>query len=190
MDTPFDLLGLSKEELQERVIESLCDRLLSGRGGEDGDTFYDSPMKRALDKAIHAHIDGAVAKMAEEHVLPRVTEMVENITLQATNQWGEKKGEPMSFVEYMVQRADAYLREEVDYEGQSKEEKRDSYGWKKYGTRAAALVHKHLHYRVEEAMKAALANANHAIVGGLEETVKIKLQEVAAALKVEVKTGR
>lgn len=190
MDTNLELLGFTKEELQERVIETMCDRLLAGTAIDEDGTPYteDSEFKRKLDKAIHTHIDGAIAKLAETHVLPQIVNMVETITLQQTNRWGEKRGEALSFVEYLTKRADLYLREETDYEGYTKEERRDSYGWKAAGTRVSCLINKHLQYAIQVAMAEALKNANHAIVGGLEQAVKIKLGEVAAALKVEIKT--
>jgi hypothetical protein len=51
------------------------------------------------------------------------------------------------------------------------------------------MIDKHLHFSIESAMKSAVSNANSAIVGGLEETVKIKLAEIAKSLKVTVKTA-
>jgi hypothetical protein len=36
-------------------------------------------------------------------------------------------------------------------------------------------------------MKTAISNANAVIVGGIEGAVKIKLEEIATSLKVEVK---
>ena len=42
-------------------------------------------------------------------------------------------------------------------------------------------------YSIKTAMEKALADANSAIVGGLEKTVKMKLEEVAAKLKMTVK---
>lgn len=186
-------LGFTKEELQQKVIDGIVDRFMEARTGDDeGRTWVgDSEFKRKLDKEIQKQIDAAVTKLGESHVAPLLAGMVEGITLQRTTEWGEKKGEPVSFVEYLVQRADAYLREEVNYDGKSKEDaarRGDSYGWKASGTRVATMVHQYLHSAIETAMKQALANANHAIVGGLEQAVKVKLGEVASALKVEVKT--
>jgi hypothetical protein len=171
-------LGFTQDELRERVIDRLCDRLLA-----DGD-FEDSEFAGKLNQTIQKRIDHAINRLAEKHVLPNVTQYVESLTLQATNKWGEAKGKPVSFVEYLVERADAYLREEVDYEGQSKAEKRDAYNWRKAQTRVMHLVHQHLHYAVESAMKQALEAANSSIVEGLHEAVKIKLSSFASDLKV------
>ena len=141
-----------------------------------------STFKRKLSDAVKQRVDAKINEIAEVHILPKVSELVENITIQETNKWGEKKGEPVSFIEYMTQRADAYLREDVDYEGKSKAES-SSYSWSKSQTRITQLVHKHLHYTIEAAMKAAMQNANSAIVEGIQATVKIKLEELARSLK-------
>ena len=64
----------------------------------------------------------------------------------------------------------------------------NSYNWSAKQTRIVHLVHQHLQYSIENAMKEALKIANSAIVGGIEGAVKLKLAEVAAALKIDVKT--
>lgn len=186
-------LGFTKEDLQERVIERLCDQLLSGTLIDDEGQPYreDSQFKKKLDKAIIAHIDGSIAKLAETHILPKLDSLIENLTLQQTNDWGEKVGKPVTFIEYLAQRADAYMREEVDYNGRSRDEAQrrgDGYYWKASGTRVAVLIKSHLHYSIESAMKQALATANQSIVGGLEGAVKVALQNVQDKLAVKVET--
>lgn len=93
----------------------------------------------------------------------------------------------MSFLEYLVDRAEAYLTEKVSFDGKTKAESR-GYSWNGTQTRLSYLVDRHLHYSIEKAMKNALANANKAIVQGLEDTVKLKLGEIQKSLKVTVKT--
>jgi hypothetical protein len=182
MSLDLEALGFTQDELRERVIDRLCDRLM-----ETGD-FEDSEFAGKLNRTIQKRIDHAINKLAEKHVLPNVTEYIEKLTLQATNRWGESHGAPVSFIEYLVQRADAYLREEVDYEGFAKDEKRDAYNWRKAQTRVMHLVHQHLHYSVSNAMQTALQAANSSIVGGIHEAVKLKLEAFAASLKVAVET--
>lgn len=187
----IEALGFSAEELQERVIERCCDRLLHGTGwDDDGEpTAVDTRFKQKLHARIKERIDQAIDAIAAEHVLPNVSEYIENLTLQETNRWGEKQGKPVTFVEYLVQRAEAYLNEKVDAEGHSKEETRHSY-WSGKQTRVTHLVHLHLHYSIETAMKKAIEQANVAIVGGLEQTVKLKLAELSQSLKVKMEVGR
>lgn len=186
----LESLGFTQEDLQERVIERLCEQVLAGKGyDEDGNEFYqESQFKRKLDERIKAQVEQTINAIAEKHVLPNVAQYVETLTLQQTNAWGEKRGQPVTFIEYLVARAHAYIQEEVNYEGKSKAESRDSYGWSKSTTRIAYLVNKHLQYSIETAMKQALASANNAIAGGIEAAVKMKLQEVVGGLQIAVKT--
>lgn len=184
------MLGLTTEELTNRVVGKCVEELLTGVSfDEEGDEWRSkSTLARKLDERIKQHIDAAVCTLAEKHVLPKVSEYIEGLTLQTTNQWGERRGQPVSFIEYMTQRADAYMREEVNFDGKSKAETGDNYGFKVSGTRVASLIHKHLHYSIETAMKQALANANSSIALGLEGAVKAALENATAALKVSVKT--
>lgn len=189
MSITLESLGFTKEELQERVIEQLCSTLLSGKTyDEDGNEEYeDSQFKRKLEERLKAHINERINAIAETHVLPNVTSMIENLTLQTTNSWGEKQGKPVTFIEYLVQRAEAYIQEDVSYDGKSKSEA-GGYSWSKNTTRITYLVNSHLQYSIATAMKKALETANSAIAGGIEKAVKIQLEQIVNGLKVAVTT--
>lgn len=188
----LESLGFTQEQLQDRVVETLCDRVLQtvGYGGEDGDDEYvaDSEFSRTIEKRVKQHIDATINALAEKHVLPNVSSYIENLTLQATNQWGEKAGKSVTFIEYLTQRAEAYMMEKVDLQGKDKQSA-GGYSWNGTQTRVTHLVHQHLHYSIENAMKQAMAQANSQIVKGIEETVKTKLGEISQKLKVEVKAA-
>lgn len=186
----LEALGLTPEEITSRIVDRYVEQLrVTYTTDEDGDRVaHTSAFDRAMHKRIADRIDAEVTRLAELHVLPRVAGMVENLVLQKTNSWGEKVGQPVSFVEYLVQRADAYMTEKVDFQGKSKEEDRNSYSWNGTQTRVAHMIDKHLHYSIETAMKAAVGSANSAISTGITETVKIKLGEIVQNLKIDVKT--
>jgi hypothetical protein len=109
--------------------------------------------------------------------------MVEGIVLQRTNEWGEKTGKSVTFTEYLVERAEAYMTEKVDYQGRSKAEVRDSYGWKPNQTRIVSLIDQHLQYGIATATEQALKSANERIAEGIKDAVAMKLQEVLAGVK-------
>jgi hypothetical protein len=186
----LEQLGLSKEELQERVINTIADKMLSEEGfDEDGNELrLESRMQKTIRERIRTRIDAKVTEIADASILPRVTEMVENLVLQETNKWGEKTGEKLTFTEYLVKRADHYLREEVDRNGQSKDEIRYSSDWRKDSTRIMHVVHGYLSHNVERALKEAVENANKSIAGGLEGAVKLALDNIVENLKVSVST--
>lgn len=182
-------LGFTQKELQSKVVDRISEKLMTRDScDENGDLWVkSSEFKTALETRIKEGIDAAINKLAEEHLLPNVAKQVEEMCLQSTNEWGEKKGEPLSFTEYLIARAERYLAEKVDYDGNSKSEK-GGYSWSGTQTRITHLVEKHLHYKIESAMKKAVQEANDVITKGITETVKIKLAEINAKLKITVKT--
>ena len=180
-------LGLTKKEIQKRIVETICDRLLGSEVyDEDGESTTD--LLRMLNKKIHERIDAKVTELGEKHVFPKVNELIENYVVQETTSWGEKKGEPKSFRQHLIDRADAWMREPVDYDGKIKE--KGSYNWSVAGTRVGMLVHKYLHYEIENAMKEAFKKANESIAIGLHEAMKIKLDEIKNSIIIDVKTKK
>ncbi len=184
-------LGIKPEELQDRVIERICEKVLAGvTYDEDGDEVHvDSSFKRKLDARITQHIDGAVSALADKHVKPGVTALLENLCLQPTNRWGERTAEKMTFIEYLEKKAGEYFTEEVDFEGRAKGE-RDSYGWKAFGTRGAFLVNKHLAYSINTTMQNALQSANSQIAGGIEKAIKVQLEDLLGKIKAKAEVSR
>lgn len=182
-------LGFTQAELQERVVDRLCEELLDQKAfDEDGREVYrTSRYKAEVEKRVVKAIDAAVTKVCDGLIAPRIEDLVNSVTLQKTNEYGEKKGEPVTFIEYLVKRAETYMTEQVDYNGNDKATSRD-YNWTGRTTRVAHMVNSHLQFHIETAMKKALADANSAIAKGLEDAVKIKIAEIQAGLKVAVTT--
>lgn len=189
MSLTLESLGFTKDELQQRVVDQLCESILSGKAyDEDGNEHYDdSQFKKQLEERLRKHINETVNAIAEKHVLPNVTQYIENLCLQQTNKWGEKTGKPVTFIEYLVARAEAYIGEDVNHEGKSKDEK-DSYNWSKNTTRIAYLINSHLQYSISVMVKNAMDGMNKSIVGGIEKAVKIQLEQTLGKLQIGVRT--
>ena len=194
MEMTLESLGFTKEELQERVVEMIADRVMAGTEiyidpdtGATEESVGDSEFGKKIKGLVKRRIDDAIRELGEKHVLPNVSQYVENLTLQTTNEWGEKKGASVTFVEYLVQRAEAYMQEKVSFDGKSKADS-GGYSWSGAQTRITYLVHQHLHYSIETAMKAALQAGLGEIAKGISETAKLKLNEIAASMKVNVTT--
>lgn len=182
-------LGFTKEELQDRVVDQICQQVLNGTGwDEDGnEVSRQSEFSRQINEAVRKQISASIDALAQKHVLPNVAQYIENLCLQETTEWGEKKKEPVTFLQYLVARAEAYLQEKVDSNGKGKSEG-DSYGWSGKQTRITHLVHQHLAFSIEKAMKDALSIATGEIAKGIHETARLKLNEIAVGLKVSVAT--
>lgn len=186
----FEALGISKEELTEKLLDRLAEDFATEIvWDEDGDPVRQrSSMARKLRDQIATQIDASVKALGEQHVIPRVSEMIEGLVLQKTNEWGERAGNPVTFIEYLTQRAEAFLSEPVDFRGEPKTSS-NSYDWRKATTRIAFMIDRHLHISIETAMKRALADANASIAAGLNEAVKVSLANATAKLKVAVTTN-
>lgn len=192
MDINYEALGFTQEELQQRVVDQVTERLLSQYvpaeyDDDPGGYTGSSELHKKLYSEIQSRIDSEVTRIGDEHVLPVVRDRIETLVLKETNEWGENKGKEYTFIEYLISRAKDYMLEEVDHQGKSR--KNNSYGsWTKSGTRIAHTIDKYLQSSVEKAMKEVLENANETLVEGLVKTCEMKLVEISKSLKVSVAT--
>jgi hypothetical protein len=183
-------LGFTQEELQQRVVDSIADQLMTDKVYDpDSEAEYPrhSAFRDEIKKRVKTRIDEKIDELAQKFVLPNVAEYIETLTLQETNKWGEKKGDAVTFIEYLVGRAQFYMQEEVNMDGKSKAQA-DGYSWSGKQTRITYLINNHLQYSIETAMKDALRVATGEVAKGIHETARHKLNEIAASLKVAVTT--
>jgi len=184
----LESLGFTEQQLFDRVVECVCDRILhTEESDEDGERYVsESRFIKELNAELTRRINTAVTEIANRHVQPTVEKYIEDLRLTETNKWGENAGSTMTFIEYLVKRAESYMTEMVDFNGKTRAE--NSYNWHGTQTRITHMIHKYLHYHIENFAKAALATANSAIVSGIQKAVELKLAEVQEGLQVTVKT--
>ena len=184
----LEALGMTQEDLQQKVVAHLAHDIMTTTCMDDEGQQYDrnSEFGKKLHEAVRETIDKRVNQIAEDHVAPRIAEMIDEMVLTKTNEWGEKKDEPLTFTEYLVSRAEQYMTEEVDYEGKTRRQVH-GYSWKADQTRLAHMINKHLHYAIESAAKEIVKGANEVLVKGLAETVKLKLEEIKEKLVIQVR---
>lgn len=193
MEITLEMLGLTKEEMQARVIDAAVRTIMeeTGYDPETGEFSDDSKIVKKLRVQITTRIDRQVERIGRENVDPIIGKMIEGYVLQQTNEWGEKKGAPVTFVEYLVKRAEAYATAEVDSEGKSKDENRYGSSWS--GTKTTRLMHainKHLAFHINGAMREALSAANATLAKGIEDGIKVQLAALLAGLKVSAEVER
>lgn len=170
----MEALGLDAKRIEDRVVDQLVENL-----SQTDD--YESRIQELVMKRI----DSAIEAIALKHVLPNMQEYVEKFMLTRTNEWGQQIGSSMTFTEYLVKRANDYLAEKVNYEGQTKKEA-GSFSWHGKSSRVVYLIDQHLHYHIAEAMKRAVSTINESIASGLEATVKDSIKHLQQNLKVAV----
>ena len=185
----LELLGLSKEELQNRVVETIANRMMEKvYQSYDGEDARPTRLYTKLEQRTQQMIDKGIDDLAQKYVLPNVKDYLENLCLQKTNEWGEKRGEKTTFIEYLTKRAENYMREKVDYEGKGRDEVHQSYGFDGRTTRVAYMVDKHLHYAIESSMQKAFQSVNSQVAGGLKEAVEDALKRITSSLQISFNT--
>lgn len=184
----LEALGLNTEDLAERVVDQAVHTLLYSSGFNpetEEEVTYENKFKRAIEAKIQQAVDQKIAAIAEEHILPRVGELIEKANMMQTNRYGEPKGEPMTFKEYIAYRAENYMSEDVDINGKSKTEG-DSYNWRSCGPRLTVLMRSYIRGSMETAAKGAVADINKVIAKNIEKAAKDAIAATAANIKVSV----
>lgn len=180
-------LGFTQEEILQKVVDQVAERVLSTIGYDpDGEYDEDSRYLKSLNKAVQEKLASAISDIADKHVLPNIKKRIEEYTMQETNTWGEATGKQFTFIEYLIDRAEAWMKEPVNHEGKSKNMD-SSYSWKSEQARVAWMIDKHLQYSIGRAMETALKNANSVIIDGLKTTIDIQLNKIHEKLKISVK---
>lgn len=181
MSVTLEQLGLSVDGVRDVIVSKVSDELfeqLSRENGEDIEARILEDVRARIEKLMAERID----KVIGETIEPRVADIVDNLVFQETNGWGEPKKPPMSLREKALHIAEQWMSEPVNYDG--KTQKSDSYNWRKDSTRIIHMVEKRLQYTIDEAVKAAVADVNSKIAGGISAAVKHTLTEVLSKTKI------
>lgn len=99
-------LGISKAELVNRLVERIV-----------GDLDDEGRVANSLHTALANRIRDAVMKAVGKSTQTKIDKAVSGIIAQPwprTNQYGEPKGEPLTFREMVVDKLEEYLAETVD----------------------------------------------------------------------------
>lgn len=181
-------LGFTKEELFNRVVDQCVHQLLSSESYDEDGTPHEthSRFQSTIQKLIKDRIDETVNAIAEKHVLPNVTKQIESVVMQETNRWGEATGKPLSFIEYISQRAEKWMTEPVNRDGKTKGE--DGYSsFSPTGSRINYIVDAHLSSQIKTAIEAALKDSIGTVSRGIHEACRLAINQVATRLDVKVK---
>jgi len=189
----LEALGVSAEDLAERIVDQAVHSLLYSTGFNqetEEEVTYENKFKRAIEAKIQQTVDTKISAIAEEHILPRVGEMIEKADMRKTNRYGEPQTPSLTFKEYIAHRAESYMTEDVDYQGKSKvdlEGKNEStYNWRSCGPRLTVLMRNYIRDSLEASAQAAVSDVNKAIANNIEKAAKEAIAVTAANIKVSV----
>lgn len=185
----LEALGLTKEDLAERIVDQAVSLLLRESSfDEEGNVAgsYSSKFKREIDQRVKDAVDAKITALAEEHLIPRVGELIEKADMRQTNRYGETTSAPMTFKEFIAARAETYMSEDVDLNCNSKAESGDSYNWRSCGPRLTVLMRIYIRDTLERSAKAAVTDVNKVISKNIEKAAIEAIAAAAANLKVAV----
>ena len=162
---------LDTQKLEGQIIEEAADRIAQ--------RFMQGAMPD-LHSTVEELVRSTVERKCEDVITPIIERGIQEFVFTKTNEFGEKKGEPTTFTEYLVRTAEDYLQHRVDYNGQPKDPK--SFGYKDYKTRLSHMIGKSLGFQIERAMKDAVKIVMEQIAPALAKTCEIQIKEVVANL--------
>lgn len=187
----FDLqaLGLSVEEIQQRVIDGIVEQICTDKmEDENGDLVYvTSHFKQRITDVVLKRVDEQIERIVSPILEPQVDHWLESVRIQQTNTYGQPKTEPETLLEYSIRSLNEYCYTGVDWQGRTAEQRRKagSSNWSERSetNRITFMIDQKLSKFMEEQMKDALKSANEAITGGLAAAVKFELQKLTAKIK-------
>jgi len=187
MSVTLEQLGLSVDGVRDVIVSKVSDELfeqLSRENGEDIEARILKDVRARVEELMEERID----KVIGEAIEPRINEIVDNLVFQETNNWGEPKKPPMSLREKALNLAEQWMSEPVNYNGESK--KQSTYNWSAHGTRIIHMVERRLQHTIDEAVKAAVADVNSKIAGGIAAAVKQTMTDVLSKTKIQATPPR
>jgi len=98
----LDEFGVDTEYLVDEIVKGVVEALLDTR-------VFSEEIKQLIRDGVTQEITKMVAP-----IIADMDSRLGDMALQATNRWGELLGEPMTFREYAVSRAEAILAETFD----------------------------------------------------------------------------
>lgn len=189
-EVTLENLGISNEDLLEKLTDKLCENLLTRYSYDDDMQGYpvSTEFKRLMDKKIQELVDAKLQTIAEEHVMPGMIEKIDSMIVRQTNEYGEDVEEPVSLVQYLVKKAENYMYQEVDSNGKPTGSQRHWERNKPQNTLLAYQIDQYLHVYIRQAMETVIGAGNKTLVKALSEACKIQLENTAKKLKVSVET--
>jgi len=184
----LEALGVNKEDLAERIVGQAVHALLysTGYGEDEEESTYASKFKSEIERRVKDAVDAKINALAQEHVIPRVGELIEQTDMRKTNSYGEPKSPSMTFKEYIADRAAIYMTEDVDSQGRSKAESTDSYNFRIAGPRLTVLMKMYIRDSMETAAKGAVNDVNKVIAKNIAKAATDAISTMANSISVTV----
>jgi predicted TIM-barrel fold metal-dependent hydrolase len=153
----------------KNAVEEITNEVLHGEQTDVSGQAHREFTKK-LDAVVKRRVDAVIQPMLEKGL--------DDLLLQATNSWGEQKGGPKTFAEFVTETAHGYLFEQVGWNGK----KADSYASQKM-PRLAYLVREAAKAKIEEAVRQAAIAVRDQIGGALGDMVESEIKQRIEGLR-------
>ncbi len=190
MEFTLESIGLNKEVLQSKVIEAACKKLLVDTEWEDEDCSsypIDSEFKKKIENKIKIQFDDTITAIAEKHVYPKINELIEQCVIQRTNEYGEKKGQPTTLVEFLCEVAKEKLMEPIDSYGRTEQECRlQDRSWYRNDAkpRIVKMIGEYLHKAIQEAISDNFKLLGSTVAQAVEKVARDQLKDLSEKFKL------
>jgi len=168
-------MEISDTELKERIVAAASDKIVEGlwQEGEFSGSLIEKAHQR-IEQLLDDAVDGAVDKA----VKPIIEQGVRSFVIQQTNTFGEQKGEPVTFTEFITHRAETWLNAVVDHNGKAVDRFTSS-----KQTRLAHCLNEHLGFHIERMMADACKTVLEQIAPAIGTTCELKVKEATADIR-------
>lgn len=174
MEATLSALGITKEELLDRLVERLAD----GWDDDGDEPRYWSAFEAKLTERINTAVAGVVDAAAQKSIEERVAAVLDG-PWPNTNQYGEKRGAPQTFRELVMVRVDAYLNRKVrQHDGMPDDSYSSSGAMSRVDWLIAKAAEGAVKNGVEKAAKEAAEKARTEVLGAMDKAVVAAVRNV------------
>jgi hypothetical protein len=167
-------LGITRKDVLDKLVDRLQEAFMPMDADGDGSGF-----EAELHKEMTQRIEEGVRKALCDFTAPAIAEYCRKFVLNPTSEWGEKKGDSLTFVDYLVKSGRDFLEQPVDPWGKPA----NTYGSDKKKTRLAFLATEALSDEIRKAAESYLKNQREILNKAMADALMAKAGEIVRVLK-------
>lgn len=177
---PFEALGISRDELINKIVDAAVEDLLSSVSTDDEGNSYkmSSRLREDFNTELTKRISSTVSGLVDSLVTP---EYIRTTTFPRYSKYGEKKGDPLTFKEFVEQCVNKILDSRIDDSGKILEP--GSYGYDRGKHFMSGLVEKTIERELREAIQKGLINIQQEVTNALKAAATEIITKITASIK-------
>jgi CRISPR/Cas system type I-B associated protein Csh2 (Cas7 group RAMP superfamily) len=184
MGISIEDLGITKQEMQDRVVNQLCNEI-TGRHDDESEYSYfsESSIKTKMREYLQEIVDKKTREVIDEKVLANFEKYLQELIIKPSSRWGEKEEAPVSIEDYIEKTISLTMAETVDSTGRGREDRSYSY-YGSHSTRLEYLINRKISAEIETSFKSVLVDVKASLQSHIEAQIKNKLTETKISFNV------